>query len=70
MRWHMSLGADPTRVVDRLDGQQIDTQKQLDHYWGSIRRQMMDVLDWGGAAGIAAEEFLIFPGMDELFRVA
>lgn len=29
----------------------------------------MDVLDWGGAAGIAAEEFLIFPGMDELFAL-
>lgn len=65
----IDLGADPTAVVDRLDGQQIDTQKQLDHYWGSIRRQMMDVLDWGGSAGIAAEEFLIFPGMDELFAL-
>ena len=65
----IDLGADPTTVVDCLDGQQIDTQKQLDHYWGAIRRQMMDVLDWGGVAGIAAEEFLIFPGMDELFAL-
>jgi arsenite-transporting ATPase len=29
----------------------------------------MDVLDWGGAAGIEAEEFLVFPGMDELFAL-
>lgn len=63
------LGSDPTQVVSRLDGQQIDTQKQLDRYWGSIRRQLIDVLDWGGAAGIEAEEFLIFPGMDELFAL-
>lgn len=63
------LGSDPTRVVDLLDGQQIDTQNQLDRYWGSIRRQLIDVLDWGGAAGIEAEEFLIFPGMDELFAL-
>lgn len=63
------LGADPTRILDRLDGQQIDTQRQLDRYWGSIRRQLMDVLDWGGAGGIEAEEFLIFPGMDELFAL-
>lgn len=63
------LGSDPTPVVERLDGQQIDTQKQLDKYWGSIRRQLIDVLDWGGAAGIEAEEFLIFPGMDELFAL-
>lgn len=65
----MGLGSDPTPVVARLDGQQIDTQRQLDRYWGSIRRQLMDVLDWGGAGGIEAEEFLIFPGMDELFAL-
>ena len=65
----MALGAEPTRVVDRLHGQQIDAQRQLDRYWGSIRRQLMEVLDWGGAAGIEAEEFLIFPGMDELFAL-
>ena len=63
------LDSDPTPVVSRLDGQQIDTQRQLDRYWGSIRRQLMEVLDWGGAAGIEAEEFMIFPGMDELFAL-
>jgi arsenite-transporting ATPase len=63
------LESDPTAIVDGLDGQQIDTQKQLDRYWGSIRDQLMNVLDWGGAAGIEAEEFLVFPGMDELFAL-
>lgn len=63
------LESEPTAVVPRLDGQQIDTQRQLDRYWGSIRRQLMDILDWGGVAGIEAEEFLIFPGMDELFAL-
>ena len=65
----VSLESEPTAIVERLDGQQIDTQKQLDRYWGSIRKQLMDVLDWGGAAGIEAEEFLVFPGMDELFAL-
>jgi arsenite/tail-anchored protein-transporting ATPase len=65
----VSLGSDPGEVVTNLDGQQIDTQRQLDRYWGSIRRQLMDVLDWGGAGGIEAEEFLVFPGMDELFAL-
>ena len=63
------LESEPTEVVERLEGQQIDTQQQLDRYWGSIRDQLMDVLDWGGAAGIEAEEFLVFPGMDELFAL-
>ncbi|MDP9495172.1 MAG: ArsA family ATPase [Actinomycetota bacterium] len=65
----VGLESDPSKVVAGLDGQQIDTQRQLDKYWGSIRRQLMDVLDWGGAGGIEAEEFLIFPGMDELFAL-
>lgn len=63
------LDAEPTPIATGLDGQQIDTQRQLDQYWGSIRTQLMDVLDWGGVAGIEAEEFLIFPGMDELFAL-
>ncbi|MEX1134100.1 MAG: ArsA family ATPase [Acidimicrobiia bacterium] len=63
------LGSEPWQVAPGLDGQQIDTQRQLDKYWGSIRRQLMDVLDWGGAGGIEAEEFLVFPGMDELFAL-
>ncbi len=65
----MSLGPEPTSLTERLRGQQIDAQRQLDRHWGSIRRQLMEVLDWGGAAGIEAEEFLIFPGMDELFAL-
>lgn len=63
------LENEPTKVAPRLHGQQIDTQRQLDRHWGSIRDQLMDVLDWGGAAGIEAEEFLVFPGMDELFAL-
>jgi arsenite-transporting ATPase len=65
----IGLGSEPTSVVERLHGQQIDTQRQLDRYWGSIRKQLIEVLDWGGAAGIEAEEFLVFPGMDELFAL-
>lgn len=63
------LGPDPISIAPGLDGQQIDTQAQLNRYWGSIRHQLMEVLDWGGVAGIEAEEFLVFPGMDELFAL-
>ena len=31
----------------------------------SIKR----VFDWGGVGGIEAEEFLVFPGMEELFAL-
>ncbi|HLT95345.1 MAG TPA: TRC40/GET3/ArsA family transport-energizing ATPase [Acidimicrobiia bacterium] len=65
----VGLGDAPTQVVPNLDGQQIDTNSQLDRYWGAIRQQLIDVLDWGGVSGIEAEEFLVFPGMDELFAL-
>lgn len=71
----VDLGDDPAVIIPGLDGnpgldgQQIDTQRQLERYWGSIRDQIMSVFDWGGVSGIEAEEFLVFPGMDELFAL-
>jgi arsenite-transporting ATPase len=65
----LPLGDDPRQVVAGLDAQQIDTQKRLESYWGEIRNQLMAIFDWGGVRGIEAEEFLVFPGMDELFAL-
>jgi arsenite-transporting ATPase len=65
----VELGDQPVEVGSGLAGQQIDTQAQLDRHWGSIRDQLISVLDWGGVSGIEAEEFLVFPGMDELFAL-
>jgi len=63
------LGDDPREIVPGLHAQQIDTQKRLESYWGEIRNQLMAIFDWGGVRGIEAEEFLVFPGMDELFAL-
>lgn len=63
------LGDEEISITPNLLGQQIDTQAQLDRHWGSIRDQIMQVFDWGGVSGIEAEEFLVFPGMDELFAL-
>ncbi len=65
----IELGDKAREIGPKLWGQQIDTQQQLDRHWGAIRDQLMDVLDWGGVGGIEAEEFLVFPGMDELFAL-
>lgn len=65
----VSLGDEPTEIAPRLAGQQIDAQAQLDKHWGAIRDQLMSVLGWGGVEGLEAEEFLVFPGMDELFAL-
>ncbi len=63
------LADEPRRVAPRLAAQQIDTQARLEAYWGEIRDQLMAILDWGGVRGVEAEEFLVFPGMDELFAL-
>lgn len=64
------LGDEPTQVVTGLLGQQIDAQRRLESHWGTVRDYLADLFDWGGASGIAAEELVVFPGMDELFALA
>lgn len=65
----VGLEDDPIEIVPNLSAQQIDTQKQLERHWGTIREHLMSVFGWGGVDGLEAEEFLVFPGMDELFAL-
>ena len=66
----VELGDEPTAVVPGLRGQQIDAQRRLESHWGTVRDYLAELFDWGGASGIAAEELVVFPGMDELFALA
>jgi arsenite-transporting ATPase len=66
----VELGDEPTAVVPGLLGQQIDAQRRLESHWGTVRDYLAELFDWGGASGIAAEELVVFPGMDELFALA
>lgn len=63
------LGDVPSTLFEGLDVQQIDAQLQLSKHWGELHQQLKRVFDWGGVKGIEAEEFLVFPGMDELFSL-
>ena len=65
----VGLGDELSQISPNLWGQQIDSQRRLEELWGEIRNQLMAVFDWGGVSGIEAEEFLVFPGMDELFAL-
>lgn len=64
------LGDSPTKVIDHLDAQQIDSQLRLEESWGAVRDHLTDLFDWSGLHGIEAEELTVFPGMDELFSLA
>ncbi len=68
--YQVRLGDEPTKVVDGLDAQQIDSQQRLEESWGAVRDYLTDIFDWSGLKGIEAEELTVFPGMDELFSLA
>ena len=64
------LGDTPVEIAPLLYGQQIDAQRRLESYWGTVRDYLTELFDWGGLSGVEAEELLVFPGMDELFALA
>ena len=64
------LGDEPAEIAPGLWGQQIDAQRRLESYWGTVRDYLAELFDWGGLESVTAEELLVFPGMDELFALA
>lgn len=66
----LELGDEPAFVSPGLDGQQIDSQRRLERYWGEVRKYLVELFDWSGLRGVEAEELSVFPGMDELFALA
>jgi arsenite-transporting ATPase len=64
------LGSVPTRVADRLAGQQLDATERLEETWADVQSYVMQVLDWVGVEAIEAEELSVIPGLDEVFSLA
>ncbi|MCC5947683.1 MAG: ArsA family ATPase [Nitriliruptoraceae bacterium] len=63
----ISLGSSP--VGGQLHAQQIDAQQRLERHWGQVRDYLSALLTWGGLGEVAAEELVLFPGLDELFAL-
>ena len=63
------LGSEPTRIVERLDGMQLDATERLEQVWGDVQRYIVELLDWVGVDGIEAEELAVIPGLDEIFSL-
>ena len=62
----MALGPEPTPIVDRLWGQEIDLLHQMDKYWGTVQEYMASLFAWRGMDELMAEETAVLPGMEEL----
>jgi arsenite-transporting ATPase len=64
------LGDRPAPVAERLWGQQLNARLRFEEAWNDVRAYLVDVLDWAGAEGVAAEELAVVPGLDEVFALA
>jgi arsenite/tail-anchored protein-transporting ATPase len=65
----VELGPEPTAVADRLWGQEVQAEREMEEHWGSVQRWLAAMLADRGVMEIAAEELTVPPGMDELFSL-
>ncbi|MCW3016685.1 MAG: ArsA family ATPase [Solirubrobacterales bacterium] len=63
------LGSSPVAIGERLWGQQVSSQDELEHNWSAVRSWAGDILVERGVDRISAEELTVPPGMDELFSL-
>jgi arsenite-transporting ATPase len=62
-----AVGADPTRIADRLEAVEIDVNQELSRHWGVIHAYLTRFMTFKGMEETVAEEMAILPGMEELF---
>jgi arsenite/tail-anchored protein-transporting ATPase len=65
----VALGAEPTPVCERLWGQEVQAQREMEVHWSAVQRWLGQVLADRGVMDVAAEELTVPPGMDELFSL-
>jgi arsenite/tail-anchored protein-transporting ATPase len=65
----VELGHDPRPVSDKLWGQQVDAQREIERHWSGVQEWLSELLTERGVDRISAEELSVPPGMDELFSL-
>jgi arsenite-transporting ATPase len=63
------LGGEPTQVGERLWGQEVQAQEQMETHWDAVGDWLGELLAERGVDRISAEELTVPPGMDELFSL-
>ena len=63
------LGGQPVKVDDRLWGQEVKAQEEMERHWSGVQEWLGEVLQERGVDRISAEELTVPPGMDELFSL-
>jgi arsenite/tail-anchored protein-transporting ATPase len=63
------LGSEPTACGDRLWGQEVQAQDEMERHWEAVHEWLGQLLAEHGVDHISAEELTVPPGMDELFSL-
>jgi arsenite-transporting ATPase len=64
--FNIKLGPEPKKIGDNLFGQEIDVYYSVEKYWGKLTEFLQSLLGWMNVDDILAEEFSVFPGMEEI----
>jgi arsenite-transporting ATPase len=63
------LGGQPAEVSERLWGQEVKAQEEMERHWSGVQEWLGELLQERGVDRISAEELTVPPGMDELFSL-
>ena len=63
------LGSAPTLVGERLHGQEVQAQEEMERHWDAVSDWLGELLAERGVDPISADELTVPPGMDELFSL-
>ena len=63
------LSGEATQVADRLWGQEVKAQEEMERHWSGVQDWLGELLIERGVDRISAEELTVPPGMDELFSL-
>jgi arsenite/tail-anchored protein-transporting ATPase len=63
------LGPEPVAVGDRLWGQEVNAQEEMERHWAGVQEWLGEVFIERGVDRISAQELTVPPGMDELFSL-
>jgi arsenite/tail-anchored protein-transporting ATPase len=63
------LGGEPAPVGNRLWGQEVKAQDEMERHWSGVQEWLGELLMERGVDRISAEELTVPPGMDELFAL-
>ena len=64
-----TLGAEPSAVDERLWGQEVNAQEEMERHWSGVQEWLGEMFVERGVDRISAQELTVPPGMDELFSL-